>query len=556
MTQVRQIMLIPQDRYWDWVQAAREYVLHYSITITPDPDSAGRFYGQDHTVTLINFPAAWPQDIVAWFRRNYPALALDVIEVDASRPDRLRELLAERVANDDRFGRLQRGFKLAWPTEYPVMTQPFGANPQYYRRFGLPGHEGVDIRAPMNSPVYACAAGRVYLIHDGRGNHPYGIHVRIQHSRAAGSNLPFRTVYAHLSRALVSEDEIVQTGQRIGLADSTGNSDASHLHLTLKKDGATERGETIFPHDIIDPTFYLQLPGEGTSAPWRGSAGPAAPEWEPGKCLVGVHGRADGPLQNPDYPAVQTARVEAVKLIVNAAPEDVDRIRAINPNAFILARLFADFRNGRVVQADEFARWQEHDMQRLYDKGVRYFEVHNEPNLVLEGLGASWRDGNEFETWFLRVVEHLRPRFPQAKFGFPGCSPGGSMPGKRADMWRFVCQCEQAIEAADWIGVHCYWLDEDGMSAADDGMGLLAFQRYWPHKLVFVTEFSNPSTTVSMQEKGQQYLRYYHTLRNLPGVGAAFSFVLSASADFPHEAWRREDGQMTVIPAIVGNRDF
>ena len=42
--------------------------------------------------------------------------------------------------------------------------------------------------------------------------------------------------------------------------------------------------------------------------------------------------------------------------------------------------------------------------------------------------------------------------------------------------------------------------------------------------------------------------------RRVPGLGAAFAFVASASANFPHEAWRDEAGRATAIPAVVGQR--
>ncbi len=536
MPELRQILLIPQDRYWDWVQAVRDYAVHFSVTMTPDPDSAGRFCAEGHTVSVINFPGAWPDDMVAWFRQHYPAVVLDVLKV--STPEALEELLGGRVADEDRFGQ-GPVLRLVWPTNYNVVTQAFGANPQYYRRFGLPGHEGVDIRALPNTPIYACAPGQVYMVYNST-HHAYGIHVRVRH---AGG---YKTIYAHLIRSLVNKGEQVTAGQKIGQADSTGNSSASHLHLTLKKEGATERGETRYPYDIIDPTPFWQMPRE-LDAP---------PAWRAGKGLIGVHGRADGPLLEPDYAAIETARVEAVKLMVNAQPSDVDRCRQINPNCFVLARLFADFRNGRVVEPEAFAEWQKHDMERLYAQGVRYFEVHNEPNLNLEGFGSNWQNGDGFEAWFLRVVGILRPLFPDAKFGFPGCSPGGDLLGKRQDMWRFVEQCESAMAAADWIGVHCYWLDEAEMLAPEHGFGFVEYQRRWPDKLVFVTEFSNPSPEVDMHTKGRQYVEYFRHLRRRPGIGAAFSFVLSASTDFPHEVWRREDGRATAIPFAVGDRDF
>ena len=226
------------------------------------------------------------------------------------------------------------------------------------------------------------------------------------------------------------------------------------------------------------------------------------------------------------------------------------------PDLFLLVRLFADFQDGRVVPAEQFAEWQKRDMEQLYIKGLRHFEVHNEPNLNLEGFGACWRNGNEFEDWFLQVIEILRPLFPDARFGFPGCSPGEKIHGRRQDIWSFLEECETAIAESDWLGVHCYWTDEESMYSREGGLGFLEYQRRWPDRLLFITEFSNPSPQVDMHAKGRQYLEYYRLLRQSAGIGAAFSFVLSASAGFPHEAWRREDGEMTVIPGIIGSRDF
>jgi hypothetical protein len=72
--------------------------------------------------------------------------------------------------------------------------------------------------------------------------------------------------------------------------------------------------------------------------------------------------------------------------------------------------------------------------------------------------------------------------------------------------------------------------------------------------LLFITEFSNPEPATPKQVKGEQYARYYQHLRSIPGLGAAFSFVLSASSGFDSETWRLEDGAVTPIPALVGAR--
>lgn len=142
-------------------------------------------------------------------------------------------------------------FSLRWPTDFYVVTQPFGANPEYYRNLGVPAHEGIDIRAPYGSNVYACADGLVYSVYSGGA---YGTQVRINHENG------YRTIYAHLARSMVRVGQRVSAGELIGLADSTGNSTGSHLHLSLKKDGATANKETNYPFDLVDPTPLLVFP--------------------------------------------------------------------------------------------------------------------------------------------------------------------------------------------------------------------------------------------------------------------------------------------------------
>ncbi len=153
----------------------------------------------------------------------------------------------------------------AWPTEHRVITQHFGSNPRYYSQFGLPGHEGVDIRAPSGSKVFCVAPGRVYNIHRNPTGHNYGIHVRVQHQDG------FQTIYAHLEEAFVNQGETVTAGAVLGLADNTGNSFGSHLHFSLKKKGHQYKN---WPHNFIDPTPYL-LP----LLSWAPPIGPFAEGW-------------------------------------------------------------------------------------------------------------------------------------------------------------------------------------------------------------------------------------------------------------------------------------
>ena len=65
------------------------------------------------------------------------------------------------------------------------------------------------------------------------------------------------TIYAHLSEVQVKTGQLIGKGEVVGLAGSTGNSTGPHLHLSLKKKGATKEGLTAFPYDLLDPTRFL-----------------------------------------------------------------------------------------------------------------------------------------------------------------------------------------------------------------------------------------------------------------------------------------------------------
>lgn len=142
-----------------------------------------------------------------------------------------------------------------WPTSYKVVTQLWGANPDNYRPFGLPGHDGVDIMAPSSSRVMAVASGVVAAIHTNPTSHNYGIHVRINHSEG------YQTIYAHLESVSVAVGQSVVGGQQIGKADNTGNSQGSHLHLSLKRLGYTYTDPVtgiVWPFNLFNPEPELR----------------------------------------------------------------------------------------------------------------------------------------------------------------------------------------------------------------------------------------------------------------------------------------------------------
>jgi len=270
------------------------------------------------------------------------------------------------------------------------------------------------------------------------------------------------------------------------------------------------------------------------------------------KALVGLHGSADGSWGNPVLPEtvqlIKQAKITAYKGLSNESADTVKVLRAIEPDMFIMVRLFAKV-NRENPSASAFVEAVGNAVE-WYNAGVRHFEVHNEPNLKLadetgEGMWHVWNDGAEFATWFRQVVNALKPLMPDALFGYPGLSPGWSIDNVRYDPIRFLEESWPALDQADFICAHCYWTTRAEMYSEDWGQ----WYRRVPHagKQLMITEFSNPSHSVDKHEKGKQYVDYYASLEN---VHSAYSFLSTSSSGFEAETWHGSD-----IAHTVGQRD-
>ncbi|TFH35326.1 MAG: M23 family metallopeptidase, partial [Anaerolineales bacterium] len=367
-----QIILLPRKGYWDWVRASREYVMHYGPNLTQDPGTASRYMAPAQVITFPVLPGAYPEegDIEDWFQQNHPGIRLDPIAVGL--PEEFQAELDLRVAQADRYGQKRRPFYLLWPTDYSVVTQKFGVNPHIYSRFGMPGHEGIDIRALNNSNIYCCADGEVYLVHTNPKSHAYGVHIRIRHKDG------YKTVYAHLAQPLVKLNQVVTAGQVIGKADSTGASTGSHLHLTLKRDGATERGETSYPKDVLDPTAFLVWPERSQKSLTRIHL------THEKKFLAGVHVRAGGLLTEGDFALVSALHPDAIMLNVKEKDKTIDRLKEINPSVFLMAGVPADL-SADPITPEQFYGLVHQDVSRLSKKGVMHFEIGTNPNVQQYG---------------------------------------------------------------------------------------------------------------------------------------------------------------------------
>ena len=109
-------------------------------------------------------------------------------------------------------------------------------------------HKGVDIQLYKGDTVRAAFSGRVRIRKFERRG--YGYYLVLRHSNG------LETVYGHLSRFLVNQDDLVSAGQPIALGGSTGRSTGPHLHLEFRF-----MGIAIDPAKILDlQTFEPRNP--------------------------------------------------------------------------------------------------------------------------------------------------------------------------------------------------------------------------------------------------------------------------------------------------------
>ena len=136
--------------------------------------------------------------------------------------------------------------KLALPVNGPI-TQLFGENPQIYKKWGFPGHNGIDYGVPNGTPIMAAVGGTVNMV--GFENGGYGNYIKLSH---VDGSKTFFTYYAHLASAAVNAGQKVKAGAMIGYSNNTGASTGPHLHFGLKVDG-----ENPSYKGYLDPMPYF-----------------------------------------------------------------------------------------------------------------------------------------------------------------------------------------------------------------------------------------------------------------------------------------------------------
>lgn len=157
----------------------------------------------------------------------------------------LSRLRSDALVEERKLGELATAAKekvarlAATPSVRPVdgwVTSGFGPRLSPFTN-QLAMHDGLDIGAPMKTPVKASAGGRVALI---------GYDARMGNSIAIDHGYGIETHYGHLAKILVKRGQKIKRGDIIGLVGNTGFSTGPHLHYIVKVNDKT-----------VDPERYI-----------------------------------------------------------------------------------------------------------------------------------------------------------------------------------------------------------------------------------------------------------------------------------------------------------
>ena len=141
------------------------------------------------------------------------------------------------------------------------LTQGYGRTKFAVANYKSQWHNGVDLGAPIGTPVYAAGTGKIVTIGNTDKYCPgqaYGKYVVIKHD----NNLT--TLYSHLSGYIVKNGQEVKRGELIGYTGKTGWATGPHVHFTIYASDTYKTTQSRYCGSLlvggdVNPVDYISI---------------------------------------------------------------------------------------------------------------------------------------------------------------------------------------------------------------------------------------------------------------------------------------------------------
>lgn len=180
------------------------------------------------------------QTLLENLRKQYQEIEAEIASVEKEVRSKLEAQKKFSNNNDSSFGGL-----FSWPTQSRYITAYFH-DPEYPYRY-IFEHNAIDVRSGQGTPIKAAASGYIGRARTCSSSSCYS-YIMILHSDN------YSTVYGHLSKIIVSEEQFVTRGDIIGYSGGTPGTVGAgpfvtgpHLHFEVRKNGIP-----------VNPLNYLQ----------------------------------------------------------------------------------------------------------------------------------------------------------------------------------------------------------------------------------------------------------------------------------------------------------
>ena len=225
------------DKETDLISLGARCNIPYEAVATLNGYGSNTFLKGGDTVLIPNMPAVFaatvaPKDLDMLILMSRSAEERSEIRVNG------KSMVAFAGT---RFHTVERAMFLGIFFRYPVLggylSSGFGS-----RQDPFSGHEsfhnGIDLAAPLGTPVVAAREGAVAVI---SSNDVLGNYIVIDHKSG------YETLYGHLSKTLVRLNQEVHSGMIIGEVGVTGLTTGPHLHFEVRQRGNVKDPMLLLP---------------------------------------------------------------------------------------------------------------------------------------------------------------------------------------------------------------------------------------------------------------------------------------------------------------------